>query len=150
MRVWTLGLIAGAALCLGCEPVNSDRAVPVPGTTPPADATTTTTTTSTNPVAPNNTAVNKRDADGATKTPLDQNENKADIDRTAEIRKRILDTPDMSTNAQNCKVMTANGKVTLRGPVNSEAERETIVKIATAVAGEGNVDNQLEVKAVSP
>ena len=148
MRIWTLGLIAAAALCSGCEPVNSDRAVPVTSTTP-ADSTPTT-TTSTNPVVPNNTAVNKRDADGATKTPLDQKENQADIDRTAEIRKRILDTPDMSTNAQNCKIITANGKVTLRGPVNSEGEREMIVKIATAVAGEGNVDNQLEVKAVSP
>jgi Predicted periplasmic or secreted lipoprotein len=147
MRIWTSGLIAAAALCLGCEPVNSDKAVPV--TTTPAE-TTTTPTTSTNPVAPNNTAVNKRDANSATKTPLDQNENKADIDRTAEIRKRILDTPDMSTNAQNCKVITANGKVTLRGPVNSDAEREMVVKIATAVAGEGNVDNQLEVKAVNP
>ena len=147
MRIWTLGLIAAAALCFGCEPVNTDRAVPVTSTTP---ADTTTTTTSTNPVVPNNTAVNKRDADGATKTPLDQKENQADIDRTAEIRKRILDTPDMSTNARNCKVITADGKVTLRGPVNSEAERELIVKIATAVAGEGNVDNQLEVKAVSP
>ena len=148
MRVWTLSLIAAAALCSGCEPVNSDRAVPVAGATP-AD-TTTVTTTSTNPVVPNNTAVNKRDADGATKTPLDQKENQADIDRTAEIRKRILDTPDTSTNARNCKVITANGKVTLRGPVDSEAERELIVKIATAVAGEGNVDNQLEVKSVSP
>ena len=147
MRVWTLGLIAAAALCFGCEPVNTDRAVPVTGTTP---TDTPTTTTSTNPVVPNNTAVNKRDADGATKTPLDQKENQADIGRTAEIRKRILDTPDMSTNARNCKVITADGKVTLRGPVNSEAERELIVKIATAVAGEGNVDNQLEVKAVSP
>jgi osmotically-inducible protein OsmY len=149
MRVWTLGLIAAAALCFGCEPVNSDRAVPVAGAAP-ADTTTTTATTSTNPGAPNNTGVNKRDADGATKTPFDQKENQADIDRTAEIRKRILDTPDTSTNARNCKVITANGKVTLRGPVDSEAERELIVKIATAVAGEGNVDNQLEVKSVSP
>lgn len=35
---------------------------------------------------PNNTAVNKRDRDGATKTPLDQNENRVDIGITADIR----------------------------------------------------------------
>ena len=130
MRAWIWTGIATAAFGVGCQPVNSDREVPV-----------------TQAPSPDNTTVNKRDADGATKTPIDQKENKADIDRTAEIRKRIVDTPDMSINAQNVKVITADGKVTLRGPVISETERETIVKIATAVAGEGNVDNQLEVKA---
>lgn len=134
MRVWTLILLAAAGLA-GCDQVDTSPPVAVPPSTP----------------APDNTRVNQRDADmAATKTPIDQNENQADIDRTAEIRKRIVDTPDMSINAQNVKVITANGKVTLRGPVNSESERETIAKIATAVAGDGNVDNQLEVKAPNP
>jgi osmotically-inducible protein OsmY len=101
--------------------------------------------------APDNTGVNKRDADmDRTKTPIDQDENEADVKRTAEIRKRIVDTPGLSTYAQNAKVITSQGKVTLRGPVATEAERDTLVKIATAVAGEGNVDNQLEVSEGRP
>jgi len=43
--------------------------------------------------------------------------------------------------------VTADGKVTLRGPVKTDAEKSGIVTIAKSVAGEGNVDDQLEVKA---
>ena len=167
MRLWTFAVVAALA-CMGCEPVKSDRSLPVTSTSPATDSSstshTTTTTTqspsatpssstippsSTTP-APNNTAVNKRDADRATKTPIDQNENQADVNMTAEIRKRVLDDKDLSTNAHNAKIITANGKVTLRGPVNSAGERETLEKIAVGVAGEGNVDNQLEVTATNP
>jgi hyperosmotically inducible protein len=91
-----------------------------------------------------NTGVNVRDRDDATKTPFDQNENAADIQITAEIRSRIVDT-EMSVNAQNVKIITQNGKVTLRGPVQSTDEKTRVEKIATEVAGENNVDSQLEV-----
>ena len=92
-----------------------------------------------------NTAVNKRDRDGATKTPLDQNENKADIGITADIRKRVVDTK-MSVNAHNVKIITQDGKVTLRGPVKTADEKNQIEEIARSVAGEKNVDSQLEVQ----
>src|SRR4051794_11143454 len=63
-----------------------------------------------------NTAVNARDRDSAAKTPFDQKENKADITTTADVRKRIV-ASDMSTDAKNVKIITENGRVTLRGPV---------------------------------
>jgi len=91
-----------------------------------------------------NTGVNERDRDSSAKTPLDQNENKADIATTADIRKRVVDT-EMSINAQNVKIITQDGKVTLRGPVQTAAEKQTIEAIAVDVAGEGNVTNELEV-----
>jgi hyperosmotically inducible protein len=96
---------------------------------------------------PDNTAVNQRDAADLTKakTPIDQNENQKDIDITAKIRQRVLDQKDFSINARNAKIITADGKVTLRGPVSSKTEADTIERIAREVAGEGNVDNQLEV-----
>lgn len=84
--------------------------------------------------APDNTAVNQRDARANTKTPIDQNENQADVDMTAKIRQRVLDVKDLSINARNAKIIAANGKVTLRGPVNSAEEKETLAKIATDVA----------------
>jgi hyperosmotically inducible periplasmic protein len=92
-----------------------------------------------------NTEVNVRDRSEATKTPIDQNENQKDIDITANIRKRVVDT-NMSVNAQNVKIITQDGKVTLRGPVKSEDEKAQIEKLAHEVAGPENVDNQLEVQ----
>ena len=92
-----------------------------------------------------NTGVNVRDRSDAAKTPIDQNENQKDINITAEIRKRVVDTK-MSVNAQNVKIITQDGKVTLRGPVKSEEEKSQIEKMAHEVAGSGNVDNQLEVQ----
>lgn len=98
----------------------------------------------TEPVDRANTGVNVRDRDSTAKTPLDQNENKADISITADIRKKVVDTK-MSVNAQNVKIITQDGKVTLRGPVKTASEKQKIEEIAVAVAGAENVDNQLEI-----
>jgi len=91
-----------------------------------------------------NTGVNTRDQNQTAKTPLDQKEDKRDIDVTAAIRKRIADT-QMSTDAKNVKIITADGRVTLRGPVASPEEKKTIANIADQVAGTDKVDDELEV-----
>lgn len=93
-----------------------------------------------------NTEVNTRDRDDVTKTPLDQNENEADIKITADIRSRVVDT-EMSVDAQNVKIITQDGQVTLRGPVHTAAEKTKIEQIANDVAGSGKVDSQLEISA---
>jgi len=98
-----------------------------------------------NVVNRDNTAVNKRDRDSNAKTPLDQNENKVDIGITASIRKSVVDTK-MSTNAQNVKIITQDGNVTLRGPVKTQEEKNRIEEIARSVAGVKAVDSQLEVE----
>jgi hyperosmotically inducible protein len=94
----------------------------------------------------NNTARNVRDRNGGAVTPLDQGTSKADIDTTMQIRKEIIATKDMSVDARNVKIITIDGHVTLRGPVNSADEKSLIGEIAIRIAGAGNVDNQLEVK----
>jgi len=93
-----------------------------------------------------NTAVNVRDRADEAKTPIDQNENKTDVDITAEIRRRVIDA-DLSMNADNVKIITQDRRVTLRGPVKTAAEKSQIEQMAAAVAGAGNVDSQLEVEA---
>ena len=95
-------------------------------------------------VARTNTGVNVRDRDNASKTPFDQNENKTDIKITADIRSRVVDT-EMSVDAQNVKIITENGKVTLRGPVHNADEKQRIEEIARSVAGSDNVNSQLEI-----
>ena len=93
-----------------------------------------------------NSGVNVRDQKVSGKTPMDQNENKVDIGITAKIRQEVVDS-DMSINAKNVKIITQDGQVTLRGPVNTPAEKDRIVVLATKVAGAGKVKNELEVKS---
>ncbi|MBE0542576.1 MAG: BON domain-containing protein [Verrucomicrobia bacterium] len=95
---------------------------------------------------PDNTARNVRDRDDQTLTPFNQGNSKADVDTTAKIRKEITAADGMSVNAQNVKVITQNGRVTLRGPVKTAEEKRLIGEIANRIATSGNVDNQLEVK----
>lgn len=95
-----------------------------------------------------NTARNERDRDAATKTPMDQSEASADVKTTAAIRRAIMDDSAMSVNAKNIKIITdKGGVVTLRGPVDTQAEKDAIEAKAKAVAGVTRVDNQLEVTA---
>jgi len=114
-------------------------------TTTSRNKSTGTSTTVTDSATPDNTAINERDRSGETKTPLDQSEDSADREITAKIRQRVVDLPEMSVNAQNVKIITAGGKVTLRGPVNSADERDAIEKIAKDVAGAEHVDNQIDI-----
>ena len=100
--------------------------------------------TSTN-VAADNSGRNARDRDGATKTSGDQSENEADRALTQKIRQAITSDDALSTNGQNVKIITSDGKVTLRGPVKSAKEKADIAAKATQIAGVKQVDNQLEV-----
>jgi hypothetical protein len=89
--------------------------------------------------------VNERDRNSATRTPEDQGGGEADLRITQDIRKAIMGRNDLSMTAENVKVITADGVVTLRGPVKSDDERSTIERLARDVAGVRRVDNQLEV-----
>lgn len=97
-------------------------------------------------MAPDNTGRNVRDRGGATLTPGDQSESKADRTLTQQIRKAVVADKSLSTTAKNIKIITINGVVTLRGPVKNLQEKETIAAKAQQVAGVTNIDNQLEVK----
>jgi hyperosmotically inducible protein len=91
---------------------------------------------------PDNTKQNK---DQTNPTADQQKMNPADRAITQKIRKAIHEDDTLSTYAHNIKIITQDGKVTLRGPVRSEDEKSSIEAKAVAVAGQGNVTNQLEV-----
>jgi hypothetical protein len=95
---------------------------------------------------PDNTVRNVRDRNSSTLTPLDQGHSQADRDTTAQIRKEIVAGKNMSVNAKNVKIITVDGRVTLRGPVKTAEEKRLIGEIADRIARSENVDNQLEVK----
>ena len=94
-----------------------------------------------------NTEINVRDKDNTTLTPEDQKETKKDIRITAHIRKTVVRDKSLSIDAQNAKIITRSGVVTLRGPVANEAESKELQKIAKKTRGVVKVDNQLEIKA---
>jgi hyperosmotically inducible protein len=94
-----------------------------------------------------NTARNANDENKA--TPFDQGTSEADREVTQKVRQGLMDDNSLSTTARNVKVITREGKVLLRGPVNSAEERSRIESIAEGIAGMGNVTNELEIKTQS-
>jgi hyperosmotically inducible periplasmic protein len=92
--------------------------------------------------AADNTKTNK---DQTPPTADQQKMNSSDRAITQKIRKSIHQDTSLSTYAHNIKVITQDGKVTLRGPVRSEDEKSNVQAKAVAVVGEENVTNQLEI-----
>jgi osmotically-inducible protein OsmY len=91
---------------------------------------------------PDNTKTNKREQPTA-----DQAKNTlSDRDSMQKIRQAVVGDKSLSTYAHNVKIISRNGKVTLKGPVRSEEEKRTIEAKAEEVVGKGNVTNNLTVK----
>jgi hyperosmotically inducible protein len=97
--------------------------------------------------AADNTTKNQRDRSGETKTSGDQSNSSEDVKITAAIRRAVVKDHSLSATAKNVKIITADGAVTLRGPVKNEAEKAKIAELAQSAAGNAKIDNQLEVKA---
>jgi osmotically-inducible protein OsmY len=72
-------------------------------------------------------------------------ENKSDLELTRKIRKSLTDDKTLSTYAKNVKVISRNGKVTLKGPVHTEEEKMKIHGFAKTAAGAENVTNEIEI-----
>ena len=92
-----------------------------------------------------NTEKNVRDRDGKSLTVFDQGGSEADRNITAAIRKSIVDDDKLSMNAHNVKIITVDGVVTLRGPVDSPSEKSTVEARAKSAGGVKRVDSQLEI-----
>lgn len=148
MKTWIVG--AGLALVLGApqralanEPAAPGASVKDGNTAPAAN----TATGGAKQVAPDNTGRNERDRAANAVTPMDQSNDPKDIALTQQIRKVVVGDDALSMNAHNVKIISANGVVTLRGPVDSPQEKAKIEAAAAKAAGAQNVRNQLEVTA---
>lgn len=97
-------------------------------------------------VNPDNTAKNERDRSGETQTSGDQSNSPADLKITQAIRQALMKDSELSMTAKNIKVITANGQVTLRGPVTTAQEKAKIDQLAKSAAGGAHIDDQLDVK----
>jgi len=97
--------------------------------------------------AADNTSKNQRDRSSETRTSGDQSNSSEDVKITAAVRRADVGDHSLSATAKNVKIITADGVVTLRGPVQNEAEKTKIAELAQSAAGNAKIDNQLEVKA---
>lgn len=87
----------------------------------------------------------KQNRDQSSPTADQQKSNPTDRALTQKIRKSIMSDKDLSTYAHNVKIITQNGKVTLRGPVRSDDEKKNVEAKAAAVAGQDNVTSEIQV-----
>jgi len=94
---------------------------------------------------PDNTQMNQRDRQPGEPTADQQKENTSDRDLAKQIRQSFVHDKSLSTYAHNVKVIAQGGKVTLKGPVHSEEEKNALAAKAAEIAGASNVDNQLDV-----
>ena len=96
--------------------------------------------------APDNTAVNKQDRDRGSPDADHAGNKMSDVQLQKSIRRDVVKDKSLSSYGHNVKVVASKGRVTLRGPVHSDEEKQAIEQHARQYAGEGNVDNQITVK----
>ena len=95
---------------------------------------------------PDNTKTNTRDRKDNTITADKQYKmTKADTDLLKKIRQSVYSDKSLSTYAHNVKIIVQEGNVTLRGPVNTQGEKDEIQRKAETAAGAAKVTNELEV-----
>jgi hyperosmotically inducible periplasmic protein len=121
--------VASAAIALSC----------LPGGTSAVQAFAQTGATQT---APDNSNQNKNHA----QTADDQTNAKSDRLITQKIRKSIMADKALSTYAHNVKIVTLNGAVTLKGPVQSEEEKQKVASEAANAVSADKITNELTVK----
>lgn len=97
--------------------------------------------------AADNTGRNRPERKDGEPTAEQQQNNKSDLEITRQIRRAVVTDKSLSISAHNVKIITQDGKVTLKGPVRSEDEKQTVEKKAIEVAGKANVKCDLEVAA---
>ncbi len=93
-----------------------------------------------------NTSRNARDRGPNSLTAMSQSESATDRRLTQQIRRALVTDHSLSLTAKNVKIITVNGKITLRGAVRYASEKDEIFRKAAKIGGASNVINQLEVE----
>jgi hyperosmotically inducible periplasmic protein len=148
-KIIFLGVCAGFIAALGCHTAEkkdkregrNQASMPAGGASVERNATNTASAAK----EPDNTAQNVRDRSTNSVTAQDQSNRPEDREITRQLRRAIVKNGHLSFEARNIKIITINGRVTVRGPVKNEQERQTIENFARNIAGVTKVDDQLDV-----
>jgi osmotically-inducible protein OsmY len=79
-----------------------------------------------------------------------QKENDSDRENARKIRQSVTADRSLSTYAHNVKIIAQGGNVTLKGPVRSPEEKQSVAAKAAEVVGKANVTDELTVKSSEP
>lgn len=97
-------------------------------------------------IQPDNSAINKREEKNNHALTADKHgTSERDIKISTEIRQALVNDKNLSTYAQNIKIITVDGLVTLKGPVKTLREKQALAKKAREVAGDSKVMDRTEV-----
>ena len=82
-----------------------------------------------------NTKRNSSEQNKNTDTAEKQSNSKDDLALTQKIRQAVMKDGSLSMNAKNVKIIAQDGEITLKGPVDSQQEKDTIGTKAGKIAG---------------
>jgi len=97
------------------------------------------------PAAADNTKINRRDKNQSEATADSQKQTPTDRHLSQQIRRALVKDKSLSTNAHNVKVIAQDGMVTLKGPVDSDSEKQTVESTASQIAGSDKVTSEIQV-----
>jgi hyperosmotically inducible periplasmic protein len=144
-------VMACALLFAACN--KTERADRTDTTTTPATATTDTNTSALGTGAsvrePAGTDASTTDTSATTIDTTSATTSDADNTLTERVRTTLQSDTAIAGKVQNLQVSASNGKVTLRGTVNSDQEKRDLEKKVQQLIGTAKVDNQLEVKSTN-
>jgi hyperosmotically inducible periplasmic protein len=135
MKKLLLPLIASLLMIYSSQ---GQQATPIPNDPAASDST-----------EADNTKRNSSEQNKNTDTAEKQSNSKDDLALTQKIRQAVMKDGSLSMNAKNVKIIARDGTISLKGPVDSQQEKDTIATAAGEIAGKDKVDNQLEVKAAN-
>lgn len=92
-----------------------------------------------------NSKVNQQDRQASEPTADQQKNGASDLTLTRDIRRSLTSDKSLSTYAHNVKIVAQNGKVTLKGPVRSDEEKNAVLAKAASVAGQANINDEMTV-----
>jgi hyperosmotically inducible protein len=95
--------------------------------------------------AADNSKINQQDRQKSEPTADQQKNNASDVALTRDIRRSLMADKALSTYAHNVKIIAENGKITLKGPVRSDDEKNTVLAKAASVAGQANINDEMTV-----
>jgi len=99
------------------------------------------------PAKPDNSRSNEYQNGERGMTAEQQSNQQADVELTRKIRQALVKDKELSTYAQNVKIITEGGQVLLKGPVKSPQEKSKVESKAGQIAGLDRVRSELEVIA---
>jgi osmotically-inducible protein OsmY len=77
----------------------------------------------------------------------EQRAEEVDLAITQMVRQSVMKEDKLSARAKNAEIVTRDGVVTLRGPVQRPEESTLLMQIARTTDGVRRIDNQLEIES---